>query len=104
MSEIYSSLSYKYFGFLVVCKISDKILMDSNFHSMVPGLVICTVERKSVFRGVCDTVIYQLDRKNTDEIMVKIEGERIDPRYAYLEIVIGENTTRIGEMIMCSLC
>lgn len=46
---------------------------------MVPGLIICTIERKSIFHGVCDIVIYQLDRKNADKIMVKTEGERTAP-------------------------
>ena len=44
-------------------KVSGKIFIDSNFHYMVPSLKVGTIERKSVFRGVCDVVIHQFDRK-----------------------------------------
>lgn len=39
---------------------------------MVPGLVIGTVEKQSVFCGVCDVVIYQLE-KPTHVFLLQLE-------------------------------
>lgn len=95
---------YKYFDFLVVCKISDKILMDGNFHYTVPVLVMCTVERKIRLSWGLWYSNLSTRWKNYRWNYGKNWGERTDPWYAYLEIVFGENTTRIREMIICVLC
>lgn len=39
---------------------------------MAPDLVVSTIDRKSVFCVVCDAIIYQLNKKSSQEIRVKI--------------------------------
>lgn len=43
---------------------------------MVPGLVIGTVEKQSVFCGVCDVVIYQLEKVHM-RLWYKLKGKEL---------------------------
>lgn len=76
MSEI--PLLFFFVNILVSWKFQVSLKIDSNFAYPVPGLLVGTIEGKSIFCGICDVVIYQLDRKNTWEVLVKIGGQRTD--------------------------